>query len=178
MLRINSSQPVPQMRNMATQRDIRARRRRPAPQLISDPARGYAAIQIDQQQREQFALLAAAKLEPHPAVDTGGKRTEDAKPRLRSHDGAPQSSTSSAYPRAYHAAIAFLHVSLPPGRPATGMIDKANMQSCGNVVSLCGDRVDRIFTRFRGSVTVGRWTSHASSYRMTTGPSRMSCAHS
>src|SRR6478609_3889142 len=84
MLRINSSQPVPQMRNMATQRDIRARRRRPAPQLISDPARGYAAIQIDQQQREQFALLAAAKLEPHPAVDTGGKRTEDAKPRLRS----------------------------------------------------------------------------------------------
>src|SRR6476469_8337246 len=142
------------MRNMATQSDIRARRRRPAPQRISDPARGYAAIQIDQQQREQFALLAAAKLKPHPTVDTGGKRTEDAKPRLRSHDGAPQSSTSSAYPRAYHAAIAFLHVSLPPGRPATGMIDK---RTCSRASTSCPSVVTGLIEYLQDFVEVSRW---------------------
>ena len=91
-------QLAPKMRNMGTQCDIRARGRRPAPQRIGEPARRYTSIQIDQQQRKQLTLLAPTKLQPLPPVDTGGQRTQDAKPRFPGHGAASPSTTSSAYP--------------------------------------------------------------------------------
>ena len=101
ILRTNAGQPAPKMRHMGTQRDIRARGRRPAPQRIGDPGRWYAPIEIDQQERKQLALLVPAKLQPLPPVDTGGSG-----PRMPNHGfpvgGAPPSSTSSAYPRRDH----------------------------------------------------------------------------
>jgi hypothetical protein len=69
---------------MGTQCGIRARGRIPAPQRIGDPGRRYAPISIDQQQRKQLTLLAPTKLEPLPPVHPGGKRTQDAEPRLPS----------------------------------------------------------------------------------------------
>jgi hypothetical protein len=84
LVRTNAGQLVPKMRNMGTQGDIRARGRRPAPQRIGDAARRYVPIHVDQQQRKQLTLLAPTKLQPLPPVDTGGQRTQDAKPRFPS----------------------------------------------------------------------------------------------
>ena len=97
ILRTNAGQPVPKMRNMGPQRDIRARGRRPAPQRIGDAGRRYAPIQVDQQQRKQLPLLAPAKLQPLPPSTPAASG-----PRMPNHgfpvDGAPPSSTRSAYP--------------------------------------------------------------------------------
>ena len=106
LLRTNAGQLAPKMRNMGPQGDIRARGRRPAPQRIGDPARRYGSIQIDQQQRKQLTLLTPTNLQPLPPVDTGGQRTQDAKPRFPGHGAAPPSTTSSAYPRRYHDVLA------------------------------------------------------------------------
>ena len=107
ILRTNAGQPAPKMRNMGPQCDIRARGRRPAPQRIGDAGRRYALIQIDQQQRKQLTLLAPAKLEPLSPVDTGGQRTQDAKPRFPG-PGAPPSSTRSAYSQRLHSGVLLL----------------------------------------------------------------------
>lgn len=70
---------------MASQCDVCACRRLASPQGIGDAGRWYASVEIYQQQREQFALLAPTKLEPLSSVDFGSQGTQDAEPRLPGH---------------------------------------------------------------------------------------------
>jgi hypothetical protein len=72
VLRADGGQSAPQVRDMGAQGDVRACGRLPTPQRVGDPARCYAAVQVDQQDGKQFALLASTEPERLPPVGTGG----------------------------------------------------------------------------------------------------------
>ena len=69
------------MRHVAAQCDVGAGRRLAPPQGVGDAVRGYASVEVDQQQGEQFPPLTPAELEPRAIFDSDGQWTQDAEPR-------------------------------------------------------------------------------------------------